>query len=128
MADVIHRTTLRFLPSVNEPDYPEPTWKWNPDMTAVAGVPQIYWKAPADWDVVNAGPVEMTQPEKDAVDAAILTAARDGTAGALDFAEGFERAFALVVLDEINTLRAEHALAARTITQLKTALRNKLGT
>jgi hypothetical protein len=70
MADVIHRTTLEFLRSRNEPEYPEPVWKHNPDMTAVAGVPPKYWKAPADWAPAGAGPVEMTQPEKDAVDAA----------------------------------------------------------
>jgi hypothetical protein len=46
----------------------------------------------------------------------------------MDAVEGYDRAFALVVLDEINTLRAQHSLAARTVTQLKTALRNKLGT
>jgi hypothetical protein len=66
---VIHRTTLQYLPSVNEPDYPEPTWKWNPNMTAVAGVDPRYWKAPADW-AGDAGPVEMSQAEKDAVDLA----------------------------------------------------------
>lgn len=74
MSNVIHRTTLEFYPSVNEPDYPEPTWKWNPDMTAVAGVPGYYWKAPADWNAVGAGPVVMSQAEKDAVDAAMAAA------------------------------------------------------
>ena len=68
MADVIHRTTLEFRRSVNEPDFPEPAWKWNPDMSAVVGVPARYWKAPADWN--TQGPQEMTQPEKDVVDAA----------------------------------------------------------
>lgn len=75
--NVIHRTTLQFLASVNEPDYPEPTWKWNPDMAATlgAGVPFKYWKAPADWNAVGAGPVVMTQLEKDAVDAALAAVA-----------------------------------------------------
>lgn len=68
MANVIHRTTLEFRPSVNEPDFPEPTWKWNPEMSGVAGVPSHYWKAPADWNAAGAGPVEMSQAEKDAVD------------------------------------------------------------
>lgn len=36
------------------------------------------------------------------------------------------KAFALVVLDEINILRAQHSLAARTAAQLKTAIINKL--
>jgi len=75
MANVIHRTTLQFVPSVNTPDYPEPTWKHNPVMTAVAAVPQKYWKAPADWNAVGAGPVEMTTGEKATVDAAIAAAA-----------------------------------------------------
>jgi hypothetical protein len=67
MSDVIHRTTLQFLPSVNEPDYPEPTWKWNPNMSGVVGVPSHYWKAPPSWEG-DVGPVEMTAPEKAAVD------------------------------------------------------------
>ena len=71
MANVIHRTTLEFRRSANEPDFPEPTWKWNPDMAGVAGVPEKYWKAPADWDAGGAGPVEMTAPEKAAVDAVL---------------------------------------------------------
>ncbi len=69
MASVIHRTTLQFFPSVNEPDFPEPTWKHNPNMAAVAAVAFKYWKAPADW-TGNVGPVEMTQGEKDTVDLA----------------------------------------------------------
>lgn len=36
------------------------------------------------------------------------------------------RAFAEVVLDELNNLRAQHGLAARTMAQLRTAIRNKL--
>lgn len=36
------------------------------------------------------------------------------------------RAIALVVLDEINLLRAEHALAARTPAQLRNAIKSKL--
>lgn len=70
MAAVIHRTTLQYIPSANEPDHPEPTWKWSPNMAAVAGIPFRYWKAPADWSAAGAGPVEMTQAEKDAVDLA----------------------------------------------------------
>lgn len=36
------------------------------------------------------------------------------------------RAFAEVVLDELNNLRGQHGLAPRTMTQLRTAIRNKL--
>lgn len=71
VAAVIHRTTLVFDPSANETEHQEPEYKHNPNMTAVIGVPQRYWKAPADWDAVGAGPVEMTAGEKAAVDAAL---------------------------------------------------------
>lgn len=81
MANVINRTTLEFRRSVNEPDFPEPDWKWDPNMSAVAGVPFKYWKAPPSWDG-DVGPVEMTQPEKDAVDAAEATALRDANRAA----------------------------------------------
>jgi hypothetical protein len=37
------------------------------------------------------------------------------------------RAFSLVMLDEINLLRDQHALPARTVAQLKAAVRAKLG-
>lgn len=79
MADVIHRTTLEFNPSANSPDFPEPTWKWRPDMTAVSGVPRKHWKAPADWDAVGAGPVEMTAGEKATADANEMAATRAAT-------------------------------------------------
>jgi len=64
MADVLNRTTLQYLRSVNTPDFPVLDWVINPDLTAVVGVPQKYWKLTGD--IVS----EMTQPEKDAVDAA----------------------------------------------------------
>ena len=64
MADVLNRTTLQYLQSVNTPDYPVGDWVISPDLSAVAGVPQKYWKLTGD--IVS----EMTQPEKDAVDAA----------------------------------------------------------
>lgn len=151
MANVIHRTTLEFLRSVNDPNFPEPVWKHNPNMSAVEGVPQIYWKAPADWDAAGAGPVEMTTPEKAGVDAAILAAARDGAAAMFDNVEDALRAFMLAVLDEFNAHAAHNnallsavagatnlatfqaACAAigdypeRTATQLRNAVRNKLG-
>lgn len=39
---------------------------------------------------------------------------------------GLQKAFALVVLDEINTLRVAAGLNPRTVNQLKTAIRSKL--
>ena len=40
--------------------------------------------------------------------------------------EGLLRAALLVVLDELNSLRAQHSLPARTPEQLRTAIKNKL--
>jgi hypothetical protein len=145
--NVIHRTTLRYLTSVNEPDYPEPAWKWGPDMSQVTGVSPLYWK----WDAVNERPIPMTQAEQDAVDAAILTAQRDSAVAQFGSVENGMRAFLLVLLDELNlhstkqseeladiaaatslsdykTRRAARAaVPQRTEQQLRTAIRSKLG-
>jgi len=43
MANVLHRQSKLMLTSVNTPDYPASEWVVNPDLTAVAGVPQKYW-------------------------------------------------------------------------------------
>lgn len=151
MANVIHRTTLQFLRSVNEPDYPEPTWKHNPDMSAVAGVAEKYWKAPPDWNAPSAGPVEQDAGEKAATDAALLTAGRDSETATFDDLESYLRAIVLVLVDELNDhstaingildaidnannladMKSAVALIAdvpqRTPAQARTAIRNKLG-
>ena len=124
MADVIHVTTLVYIPSVNTPDFPEPTWKHNPDMSQVgtgvgrgfvATVPLRYWK----WDGVLERPIEMTQGEKDAVDAAALNAER--TAGSttahdragnsnIDVWQGFRE-----VIEALTKLHNKMALRVREI-------------
>lgn len=50
----------------------------------------------------------------------------DGVAATFEMPSDLWKAFALVVLDEFNSLRAEHGLAARTVDQLKQAIKNKL--
>lgn len=145
--DVINRTTLRYLKSVNEPDYPEPEWKWGPDMSQVAGVSPLYWK----WDAVAERPIPMTQAERDAVDAAILTARRDSAVAQLADVENVMRALLQIVMDEFNlhsgrvnalltaidngaslaaiktAVAAISDIPTRTLTELRTAIRNKLG-
>lgn len=69
MADVVNRTTVQYLRSVNTPDYPTGSWIINPDLSALASVPEKYWK------VVGDTVVEMTAGEKAAVDAAAIAAA-----------------------------------------------------
>lgn len=145
MATVLNRTTKALIESANTADYPIVDWIINPDLSAVAGFASKYWTISGD--AVSL----LDQAGRDAVDAAILSAERDAVAAAMDAVEDYSRAFALVVLDEINlhatritdvlnavdaasnlaTLKSAVALIpdvpTRTIAQLKTALRNKLG-
>jgi len=145
MANVLNRSTKQYVASVNTPEYPVAEWIVNPDLSGVVGVPNKYWVV--NGDVVTA----MSQAEKDAVDAAEMTAFRDSTAARVDEVEDIIRALSLVLLDELN-LHAERtnailtavdgaaSLAAlktsvlaiqdvplRTIAQLKNGLRSKLG-
>jgi len=116
---------LRFPAEVLHDGAGEPisnaNWIHAPDLSAVTGFASKYWIITGD--IVTL----LSQAERDAVDAAVLSTSRDGVADELDAVEDITRAFALVVLDEINTLRAQHGLADRTIAQLKTGVRNKLG-
>jgi len=64
MSSVINKTTYQYLESVSTPDYPEETWVVNPDLSAVEGIAQKYWK------VVDGAAVEMSAGEKAVVNAA----------------------------------------------------------
>lgn len=66
MANVLNRSTLKYLESVNTPDYPVENWVINPDMSGVASVPQKYWK------LIGDVPSEMSTEEKQLVDQANL--------------------------------------------------------
>lgn len=147
----VHRTTKTYLRSVPAAELPEPVSNYIEESAeaaalVAAGVPNIYWKITGD--IVS----EMTQAEKDAVDAANLIAARDDTAAQLDQVEDVLRAFMLTVLDEFNAhadktneildaidaasnlAQVKSNIAAitdypqRTTAQLRTTVRNKLGT
>lgn len=78
MADVIHRATFVQHYSVHTPDYPAQDWIVNPDLSAVSAVPKQYWKITGD--VVS----EMSQGEKDAVDAGQLDAKKTEKIAAID--------------------------------------------
>lgn len=75
MANVVNRTAVPVvvLYSVNTPDYPVSEWIINPDLTALASVPQKYWKVSGDLVI------EMTPAEKAVVDAAELAAYKTKT-------------------------------------------------
>ena len=117
-----HRTTFKVQHSVAEADLLEVPANYveNPDLSAVAGSPTRY-------SLLSGDTFSLMDPAGMSIaDTAVLSANRDGVADAIDRAESYSRAFALIVLDEINVLRLNAGLVERTAGQLKTALRSKL--
>ena len=106
MADVLHRITKQFLRSVNTPAYDPADWIINPDLSKVENVSTRYWK------IIGDTVSEMSQAEKDAVDVSIEQAriAFERQGAKDEYERRLWKAFALVVLDEINLLRIEHGL------------------
>lgn len=122
MANVVNRITREYRISVNDPDYPVAEWIINPDLSAVAGFESRYW-------IITSDVVSLMSPaERQSVDDAATSAARDVTADAVLRAASYERVFAEILLDEINALRAAvvPALPARTLTQLRNSMRSRL--
>ena len=72
MADVLHKTTLQFIRSVNTPDFDPGTWVISPasGRAAIEAIPQRYRKLVAN------DAAEMTAGEKAVVDAATETTRR----------------------------------------------------
>jgi hypothetical protein len=146
--------TPQYLTSVNTQDYSsDPDAIINPDVSALTAVAVKYWKRSGDLVL------EMTAGEKDAVDAAAaaaLTTSLRSVANDITDASDSDgvkwRALALMLLDELNSLRqwtvafkGQVALATtladlktrvaglstlsdRTISQAKTAYSNKVNT
>lgn len=149
MADVVNTSTLELRASVNEgvPPYNSAPWLviTRAQYDLWGAIPQQYRK----WVVDHIE--EMSQPEKDAVDAARLEAVRDEIVQQLDRVEDILRAFMLTVLDEFNAHTGKingildaidnganlsaikTAIGAiadqpiRTTAQLRAAIRSKLG-
>lgn len=121
MANVLNRTTKQYLESVNTPDFNPVDWIINPDLSQVTGFPSKYWSISGDTVSL------LSQAERDALDLSELEVSRDQIVDQLDDLEDILRAFAQVVMDEINILRQQHTLPDRTLEQLKTAIRNKMG-
>lgn len=138
MGNYLHRTTKQYLQSHSPNDLPEPLANYieEPDLSAVAGAPSKYWTITGD--VVT----EMSQGEKDAVNAANLSAARDAAIQAeVNELESVIRQLTKLIVDELNILRQQFnittgeagqltdtAFADRTLAQVRTQLRNDLGT
>lgn len=68
MSDVVNRTTVQYLKSVHTPNFPDADWIINPDLSALASVPQKYWKISGDTVL------EMNTTEKETVDDTALAA------------------------------------------------------
>ncbi len=117
--NVLNRTTKQYLTSGNTPDYPLVDWIHSPNLSAVSGFDSKYWV------IIGDSVTLMTQSERDAVDLSESESTKDNIAGMID-SDPYSKAFALVMLDEINILRSEHGLGNRTKPQLKTAVRSKL--
>ena len=146
MATVLNRTTKQLILSANTPDYPIGEWIIEPNLSAVTGFASKYWIITGD--VVTL----MTQGQRDTVDAAELAAARDAVADQIDQLEGYVRGSLLAILDEFNlhatrlvallnaidnnatlatiktAVLAINDIPQRTVEQMKTAIRGKLGT
>lgn len=138
MGIYLHRITKQLLISVSPNSLTEPLANYidDPDLLAVAGIPSIYWIITGD--IIT----EMSQGEKDAVDAVILSTARDDAIQAdIDNLESVMRQLTQMMLREINILRQQFntttaesnqltdtALADRTLAQAKSQLRSDLGT
>lgn len=95
-------------------------WLYDPDLSAVTGQPTKYWFITGDNVTL------ITLGARNTVDAAEDEARLDSIADQLDQTQTILKAFAQVMLDEINNLRSEHGLNARTLAQLKSAVRGKL--
>jgi hypothetical protein len=123
MANWVHKTTVQYLDSNDPPVADQVNWLKNPNLSAVAGLPQKYWK------VVSNAVQAMSGAERSAVDAAAVTAARTADKARFD-SERIALALALVMLDEVNALRAAvvPSLPARTQNQLVNAIKAKLDT
>ena len=125
MPNFLHRTDDIYLKSIPATELPEDISNYiqDPDLSAVDGFFIIYWVITGD--VVTL----MSLSERDTVDADILIAQdlsdKTSEKSRMD-KEKVLIAFATVIKDEFNLLRAEHGLTARTLSQLKTAIKNEI--
>lgn len=96
MASVLNRTTKEYRDSVNTPDFPALDWIINPDLSAVRGFDSRYW-------IITGDAVSLMSPaERADVDAALETSRLDALAAEIEQQQTTLRAFAEVLLDELN--------------------------
>ncbi len=123
MSTVVNRMTLTPLFNRDLARYDIAHFWHDPDLSAVINIRSIYWKE------ISGVFSEMTLAEKNIKNAQIAAAniIRDKSIAKWRISnERVLRAFAEVVMDEINILRSEHNLIDRTLSQLVTAIKNKI--
>ena len=122
MGHLVHRTTKQEHKSTSPSSLPEDVANYisEPDLSAVAGEPSKYWIITGDAITL------MDQAAQDAVDAVDEEARLDSIADELDQTQSILKAFAQVMLDQLNILRVNDGLPEATLAQLKTAVRGKL--
>ncbi len=128
MPNAVHRTTKEYRLSASEPSLGNlADWILMPDMSAVDQGGGFLW--PSKYWVITGDVVTLAdQAARDAIDAAEVDSRRDTETDRLDDIEDILRAAFQLIIQEFNELRALHGLSPRTLSQMKTALRNKLGT
>ena len=98
-------------------------WILDPDISAVTGFNSRYWEIIGD--IVSL----KSQTERDTIDVAVAATAlaSDRTVNKARYEnEKALKAIVLLMLDEINILRAQHSLSDRTPAQAKTAFNAKV--
>lgn len=118
MSNALNRVSLQLKSSVNTPDFPADEWVINPDMSAVEGVDNKYWKL--NGDIVS----EMNPAEKDAVDLAASETAKDATIAEMQ--TGALGVLIDVFVDSGNETRAASGLPLITAINVRDAARGKL--
>jgi len=123
MAAVLNRVTKEFRGSVHTPNFSSAEWVINPDLSAVQGQPTKYWIITGDV-VTLASPAEQTIID----DALVVTRATRGKGEEKNRFdnERLMKAFAELVMDQFNVLRAIEGLPDLTFAQLRTAIRDKI--
>lgn len=120
MSSVLNRTTGQFLQSVHTPNFPVADWIINPDLTAVAGQPSIYWVITGD--IVSLASVGEQATIDAAIIAAQLTSEKDAAKNQIDV-ERVVRALIELLPSEFNILRTLHSLPDRNTAGLVTAIK-----
>jgi len=126
MPTIIDRITRVIRFSISDADYDIADVIESPDLSAVENFEGLDHAPPRYIEITGDVVTLKDQAARDAVDAAIVVINLDAIADKLNRPTTFERAFAEILLDEFNTLRALHGLAPRTRAQLRAALRGKL--